>query len=429
MHKELTKQRAINDAIEDGLLTAFCWIVLYWLMRFTVRYLLDGVRGLPNWLTLGQLTVLLGMAAFLLLSLTLPHLQKGLGRFFLPVMLLWATGLLGVEKYWQLIMGTTPTAGVSDLLYVFSLQPEFILPLLLIAWQYSFGVVLGYALIITTLQWGLLVAFTTPTNQPWALLPEDYVEYLLVILLIGYVVTWLMTRQRQQRATLATVNQRLLAHAATVELLTVTQERNRLARELHDTLAHTLTALTVQLGAIGRLWDVDRDKAQAMLVQADQNARDGVQEARRSLQALRAAPLAELGLVAALHEVAQAITQRGNLILHWQVDATIGTLPPLVEQALYRVAQEALENVVRHAEAQQVTVTLAMEEQALLLAVQDDGVGFAVEQLTKDEPGQRHWGLQGIHERIQLLGGTVRIESQPRIGTTLWVRIEREQIR
>lgn len=414
--------------IESGLISAFRLLVFYWLARLIFRYFLDQARGVPTWLTPWQLFLLVFLASLILLLLSKPAFQRRFGQLFLPTTLALAIGMLGLEKYWQLTVWTVPTTDLGNLLYAFSLQAEFILPLLLIAWQYTFGAVALYTAAITTLQWGLMDWFVTPANARWTLLPEDYIEYALMYLLVGYVVTWLMVRQRQQRAKLAAANARLVTHAATIELLAVTQERNRLARELHDLLAHSLTSITVQLGAIGRLWETDRDKAKLLLAQVDQTARTGVQESRRALQSLRSAPLEELGLAEALHELAQSITQRANIALHWNVTSPLDTLPAATEQALYRIAQEALENIARHAEAQQVIATLDLHAHSITLQVQDDGVGFdptheAGKNMTGKDTQYTHWGLRGIRERAELLGGTVEIQSKVGEGTRLLVRL------
>ena len=154
----------------------------------------------------------------------------------------------------------------------------------------------------------------------------------------------------------------LRQYADTVEELTISRERNRMARELHDTLAHSLSAVTVQLEAIRTLWAVDPEAARNMLDSADEAARLGLKEARRALQDLRASPLQDLGLPLALQELAETAARRSGAVLALDVPRQLdGSLSPAVEQGVYRIAQEALENVVRHAQASAITVSLAQK--------------------------------------------------------------------
>lgn len=408
-----------SQSIEPGLVRAFQFMILYWILRLTLRYLIDIARELPNWLTPVELFTVVALYSIALGLLFFIQRQKRLRYITLLLPLGFTIIALLLEKYWLLLAATEPMTAVTDLLYAFSLQLEFLFLLLIIAWQYNFQTVVLYTATVILLQWGLITGLATPTTMRWLLLPEDYIEHTLMYLLIGYIITWLMARQREQRAALTDANARLASHAATVELLAVAQERNRLARELHDTLAHSLSSLTVQLGAVGRLWAADRTKAKHLLDQADQTARIGLQEARRSLQALRAAPLEELGFLNALHELAQSFAERANLTLQWRTDPVVDGVSPTTEQAIYRIAQEALENIVRHAEAQRVTVELAQRDGQLTLTICDDGLGFDPTVTAISDSKRTRWGLHGMRERAELLGGTLDIESVQGGGTTI----------
>jgi signal transduction histidine kinase len=157
--------------------------------------------------------------------------------------------------------------------------------------------------------------------------------------------------------------------------LAVTQERNRLARELHDTLAHSLSAVAVQIEAAQALSEVDAAAGHKMLEQALQTTRGGLTDARRSLHALRSSPLEDLGLALALRDLAESVAARAGLKLDLQISPNLENLRPEIEQCLYRVAQEALTNVARHARAGSVRVALAGENGQVRLAVSDDGCG------------------------------------------------------
>ena len=243
------------------------------------------------------------------------------------------------------------------------------------------------------------------------------------MLVPGLLIAHLMTQQRQQQAALAAAaeeqartNEQLVHYAASLEELTISRERNRMARELHDTLAHSLSAVTVQLGAVETLWENDPDGAKALLAQADGSARDGLDEARRALQALRASPLEDLGLVLALEALAKEAAARTNATLHLDLpEMNLALLEPHVEQSVYRVAQEVLENCVRHASAKIIRVALVDSAEKLELSIKDDGQGF--DQSHAAPSG--HYGIAGMKERASVIGGTLQVESSPRGGTTV----------
>jgi signal transduction histidine kinase len=251
----------------------------------------------------------------------------------------------------------------------------------------------------------------------------------------GYVIARVMAQQRQQRQVLAAANRRLSHYAATLEQLAITQERNRMARELHDTLAHTLSGLAVQLEAVHSLWPLDPDQAHTLLEGSLQATRDGLAETRQAIQSLRAGPLEDLGLLLALRSLAELATGRAGAALHLDLPPTLEKLAPDVEQCIYRVAQEALENIVQHAGAAHITVGLGHQGNRLVLAVADDGQGFdARPSGTARSPdtagavdaGQR-FGLQGMRERAGMAGGSLDVTSQPGQGTTVRLTLEPER--
>jgi signal transduction histidine kinase len=303
--------------------------------------------------------------------------------------------------------------------------------LLIVAWQYRFRYAVLYTLLISGLEWLMVLNADTPDHLGAAINSNSLITRAIIYLLVGYIVTGLMSRQRQQHHQLETANQRQaesnakLAHyAATIEQLSTSRERNRLARELHDTLAHSLSALSVQLEAVSALWKVDPAAARKMLTQADETTRTGLTEARRALQALRAAPLEESGLALALRDAAQVAAKRGDLRLDLDVPELATTLPPAVEQGVYRIAQEALENVVRHARASRLSVKLACTLPDLELSIRDDGLGFAPDAQNGDS---NRFGLRGMRERAAMLGATLQINSQPGQGAHICLKLELDQ--
>jgi len=209
-------------------------------------------------------------------------------------------------------------------------------------------------------------------------------------------------------------------YAATLEQLTTSRERNRLARELHDTLAHSLSAMAVQLEAADALWDSAPDEAHARLARSLDTTRDGLAETRRALQALRASPLDDLGLGLAIRALGESAAARNRLAVEVQTPEIDERLSPAIEQCVYRVAQEALENVTRHAAAQRVTVTLAAQGSRVILTVADDGQGFDADAALAED----RFGLRGMRERAELVGGAFQVTSAPGQGTTVRLTVE-----
>jgi two-component system, NarL family, sensor kinase len=193
------------------------------------------------------------------------------------------------------------------------------------------------------------------------------------------------------------------------------EERARLAREIHDTLAQSLTAIALHLE--GGLHQLERSpqEARERLERALATCRASLEEARRSVLNLRTVPLAERPLPAALAALGRAFTSETGIRVQIRVaDADCTDLPLRTEGELYRIAQEALANVRRHAKASEVIVTLQADAHGVRLVVRDDGVGF-----TPGAAREGRYGLLGMRERAALLGGRLRIESRPGRGTTI----------
>jgi signal transduction histidine kinase len=239
-------------------------------------------------------------------------------------------------------------------------------------------------------------------------------------LIIGFVITRLVSAQRRQRKALAEANIKLVQNAAMLEQLTISRERNRLSRELHDTLAHTLSALVVQIDAVIAVWEPIPDRAHEMLEGMLDTTRKGLEETRRSLRALRAAPPEDMGLALALGSLAKDFAARNGLSLDLEVSEEINNLPPEIEHGFYRVAQEALENIIQHAGAKQVRVALVEKNDRLTLTITDDGRGFD----TKTEATEHQLGLQGMYERAELIGAELVVSSEAEEGTL--VRLSKE---
>jgi signal transduction histidine kinase len=223
----------------------------------------------------------------------------------------------------------------------------------------------------------------------------------------------MVTIQRAQRRELIRANLRLSQHAETLEQLTLSRERNRLARELHDTLAHTLSGQAVNLEAIKLTLEPDQTEVAGMLDQALVTTRDGLTEVRRAIKDLRSQPLEDLGLAEAIRNLALEASARADFILSLEIADRLPRLDLEVEHAIYRIAQEAFANITQHAHARRVTLRLAMEKGVVCLAISDDGDGFDRHQIDFES---RH-GLLGIKERATMVNGKLEVDSQPGRGT------------
>ncbi|MEM1323766.1 MAG: GAF domain-containing sensor histidine kinase [Bacteroidota bacterium] len=199
----------------------------------------------------------------------------------------------------------------------------------------------------------------------------------------------------------------------------IIEERNRLARELHDTLAQDLTAISLKLETLSALWgSKDDNKLQQLLQETQSLTRNSLEEARRSVLDLRATPLEGHRLIEALEQLLQQGEAEGQLQGTFEVLGTYRPLSMRQEMGLYRIVQEAINNVIKHAEAKQLLLELSYQDETLLLSIQDDGCGFDPEA----EP-EGAFGLQGISERVKLLGGQLDLQSSPDLGTLVQINI------
>ena len=200
-------------------------------------------------------------------------------------------------------------------------------------------------------------------------------------------------------------------------------ERLRVAREIHDTLGQNLAAILMRLETLDALLEdnTDRKKLSETVRDAMALARDNLEDARRTVLDLRAAPLENRTLAEALQDLGREIGDETNLDIRVK---SIGGYPlsVRVEAGLYRMAQEALNNVVQHARARRVLVELTSTPEYVELVVEDDGRGF-----DPADVSEGRYGLVGLNERVHLLGGSFAIESAPEHGTRLDIRIPLER--
>lgn len=230
-------------------------------------------------------------------------------------------------------------------------------------------------------------------------------------------------RQQAQRlvADLEKANRQIAAYAERVEDLTLAQERQRMARELHDTLSQDVAALVLQLEAANAHLEAGRDgRAQVIVQQAMARARSTLHDARAAIDDLRARDTS-IGLSERLLTLCQRFGVEHGVPCEFTSD--VGSwnirLPLPQQEHIERLVSEALANVGKHAEATCVDVELRADATTLTLRVVDNGLGFT----PHDVPDAGHYGLRGLHERARLLDGILEILSAPRSGTTIVLRM------
>jgi signal transduction histidine kinase len=200
----------------------------------------------------------------------------------------------------------------------------------------------------------------------------------------------------------------------------VMAERNRIAREIHDTLAQGYVGVSVQLEVLGELLRRQRlDAAGSQLQRLQQLVRDGLEDARRSIWALRSHDASEQTLPVRLRRLVEK-TAAAELNATVDIHGATRQLEPETEEELLRVAQEAIQNVQKHARATHLALRLEYDERTVVLTVTDNGVGFpAILQSSAPQSPAGHFGLTGMRERAELVGATLEIASQPGAGTTV----------
>jgi len=277
------------------------------------------------------------------------------------------------------------------------------------AWGYP---AIGYYLLLSLVNYGMIVGWEY--TGWWA------VGNLPIVVFIAIYIT-LYSRQSEARARaqalledLQVANRQLADYAAQVEDLSIANERQRMARELHDTLSQGLAGLILQLEAAdAHLSQNHPQRAQEIVQQAMERARATLSEARQAIGDLRQGGLGLANLADSIREEALQFTQATGLPCEVEINLP-ETISEDISEPLLRAVSEGLSNIARHAHASGASVHLAPYDNHLLVEICDNGRGF-----DPDAVQSGHYGLIGIRERIRLAGGTLQIQSDSRNGTKL----------
>jgi signal transduction histidine kinase len=229
-------------------------------------------------------------------------------------------------------------------------------------------------------------------------------------------------RTEQLLGDLALSHQKLKAYAEQVAELAAAEERNRLARDIHDGLGHYLMAITILLEKIIAFHQRNPQEAEMAALDARRLTREALQDVRRSVGALRQAS-SVFSLAAALDDLVKN-AGNANLAISLKITGNEIDVPKPVLLSLYRAAQEALTNIQKHARARHVKLCVTLYKHEASLSVDDDGQGFDVALLDQLPPDRNDcFGLQGMRERLEMVGGVLKVESLAAQGTRIFVSI------
>ena len=283
-----------------------------------------------------------------------------------------------------------------------------------LSWQYS----VALSVILIT----MVMAVYQITFEDWSNTTQAFFNYgsalIFVLIFIRVLGRAERTNMENERlaAELREANNKLREYSVQAEELATTKERNRMAREIHDSLGHYFTVVNVQIEAARAVMDTDPQRSREALQKAQSLTKEGLNEVRRSISTLRVSPLEKQSLVEALHGLAEENRNAGIVTeLYLQGDPVPLEAP--VELTLYRVVQEGLTNIRKHACASKADVRLDYRvPKWVSLIIEDNGIGKTT---SSDSPG---FGLIGMRERINLLNGTFEVESA--MGQGFTVRVE-----
>lgn len=393
------------------------------------------------------------MSSLLYMGVLLPYLysfatqseyQPSLRWWQVAFMIAISIVLLSVDRIEYFLYGDETPAGAAVLFLAtriafievlswldqFTYTPFLYLIVLFLACWY-FGGLVSSAL--AALAWMVYVVKHTYYNPEW--LSNGTEVHYLVLFTVGIVLVITIarvvirekisrTRAEELLAELEASHRQLKEYAGQVAELATTRERNRLARDIHDTLGHYLTVINVQLEKAQAIRDKKPQVADQAVSDAKRLASEALQEVRRSIGVLRTTEDLP-AFTSSLNELVERVqSETCPVELNREGDEDGFSKQELL--TLYRAAQEGLTNIQRHANASHIWIDLHLREQEATLVVRDNGRGFDTAKWHQVEPGHHGgYGLRGVQERLKLVGGSIQVESTPGQGTTLRVTLSK----
>lgn len=249
---------------------------------------------------------------------------------------------------------------------------------------------------------------TVGEQRIWMHQIAEFLMFGLSLFLVLRLVTTLIAERRTQEK-LTQAHTQLRQYSLQVEELAAVQERNRIAREIHDSLGHALTSLNVQIQTVLKLWNRNPEEARLFLEQAQQLGTMAMQEVRQSVRTLRADEQQDPPIQEAIASLLQEFRQNTGVSIQSCIHLTT-PLPLEITRTLYRLTQEALTNIYKHAEATETRLDLRTELDKVYLEIADNGRGFSYDQITAG------YGLQGMRERVAAMNGDFHLTTAPGQG-------------
>ncbi|MER7013650.1 sensor histidine kinase [Saccharopolyspora sp. NPDC000359] len=316
--------------------------------------------------------------------------------------------LAAVTAVWAALLTTSPD-------FAWLAFPLFFLHLHLLHGRHALTAVVVVTAVVVTAQ-----GWRTGTWSIGMVLGPTIGAGVAVVITWGYAAIYAETQRRQ--ALIDDLTRTRAELATTQHQAGVAAERERLAREIHDTLAQGLSSIVLLLRAAETALPADADKARTRITEAHRTAADNLDEARRFVRDLRPPSLSDAGLPQALQRLCTNTARETGTHCRLHTNGTPVALPSSYEVALLRAAQTSLSNVTRHAHASTTVVTLGYLDTEVTLDIYDDGTGFDPTTV-RPAPDGTGYGLTGLRERITALGGSMAVETAPGDGTAVAIRL------
>jgi len=381
------------------------WLTLHLMTVMSALSFLAGWRDYSFYRLMAPVSLLL-LVAFLFM----PYFRNTLKQWYALSFIVLLT-LVPAWLTYSVIQFEDPEGKLFRFVSMSRGMPMLYCALVLSAWYYGFKGAAIYTLVSVGgdlfIRFGLGFHIAPDPIQFVAMFAQKGGSFIA----IGFLVSSIVNHVRDKSTELIAANSRLVHYSDALEELAVNKERTRMARELHDTLAHSLTALTIQLEATKALMGKGDKLADTYIQTALDTARSGLKETRYALNSLRSNKLQEAGLSQSLKDLSQETTGVLNLVV--DVPEIIDGLNDEQEHAFYRVAHEAVHNAVKHSNASEVKLSVVLTPSEVKLSIQDDGVGFDTQAKAEG------FGLIGMAERSLLVNATVHIASELNSGTTI----------
>ncbi len=445
--------RALRPLIGFGLIHgAHEWFEMFLLIHDRISGTLHSAWVLPFRIIAlaASFLFLIAFGARLITGLSKPKLYVGL---LSTITAIWVIGLLGV-----LINASTSqvraTAADVYTRYALAIPGSILTVWGLVIQRRKFIQIgmpgIGRDVLLAAIAFGLYGCIGQVFTSPSTIFPSAYLNSQVFLQVTGFPIqafravvatmaAVFITRslrafevesnQRIEELRLAQVAEQQRLEALKAELLHKTviaqeAERQRIARELHDETGQTLTALGMGLRGISETIASNRDRAIQQASQLEKLAVEGVEELQRMVSGLHPPQLDDLGLLAAIRWYANDVSLHSGIPINVTNQGNKPIISPDVRAVVFRIAQEAITNVIRHANATKIDIRLDYTPENIYLRVEDNGQGFNTDVVLKKKPGKpTAWGLLGMSERASLVGGTCNIFSHPGKGTLIEINV------